>query len=493
MATPRRTQSPTIAEQLFEEGYRFEFHQAVKLLEKLISEPVPEDIYSDDEFLEQLATIANSNSSGNEPVQFRSTVSNAFPASDVEHISLPTEAGQPLTMDVNFMGLAGAHGPLPPPYTELIIERVWHSDTALRDFLDLFNHRLVSLFYNVRKQHRIGLEVHKPWESQFAQHLFALLGLGTPGLQQRMQLDDHSLLFYSGLFVHESRSISSLENLLSDYFQTPIGVEPFIGQWQYLLEDDYTRIGVNGQNQALGQTTTIGTRVWDLQGKIALLIGPLDFKQLLKFLPTGLGFLPLCELTRFFLGAELDFEINLLLKGAEIPATQLSNNGQARLGWTTWIKNQSNQNNQSDSSLKLSSRLFYDAREKSAIPLLESLQRHELETVLTQMVPHNLSTHTKVIKQGELGNSLFIIQRGEVQVRYQGLDGKPHILATLGAGQFFGEMSLLTGKPRSATVITLSACHILELSRQHLDSIAEQHPKVKKMLEKYYQLRVFQL
>lgn len=351
MATPQRTKNPTVAEQLFKEGYRFEFHQAVKLLEKLISMPVPKGVYQNDEFLEALATIVNSASPENKQVQFRSTVSNAFPASDVKNISPPTEDGQPLTMDVNFMGLAGAHGPLPPPYTDLIIERVWHGDTALRDFLDIFNHRLVSLFYNARQKHRIGLEVHKPYESKFAQHLLALLGLGTPGLQQRIQLDDHSLLFYTGLFVHEPRSLSVLENLLTDFFQTKIVIEPFIGQWQYLPEDEYTHIGINGQNQALGQTTTVGTRVWDQQSKIALHIYPFDFKAFSIFLPIGSGFLPLCELTRFFLGAELDFEINLTIKGEEIPKTRLSNSGQARLGWTSWLKTQTDQ---SDSSLKLS-------------------------------------------------------------------------------------------------------------------------------------------
>ncbi|HAI68419.1 MAG TPA: type VI secretion system baseplate subunit TssG, partial [Gammaproteobacteria bacterium] len=360
---------------------------------------------------------------------------------------------------------------------------------ASRDFLDIFNHRLISLLYRARQQQRIGLEVQQPWESQFAQHLFALLGFGTPGLQQRMQLDEHVLLFYTGLFAQESRSLSTLEKMLSHFFQVIITAEPFIGQWLNIAEDDYTRIGVSGQNQRLGQTVALGTRVWDLHSQFALHIGPLNFKTFIDFLPIGLGFMPLCEMTRLFVGPELDFEINLSLKAAEIPETRLSSTGQARLGWTSGLKTQPCEH---DNHLKLSSKLFYDRQKKSAIPIFASLQPYELERVLNQMTSNTYPMHTKVLKQGEVGDSLLIIRHGEVQVRYQGLDGQQHLLAILGEGQFFGEMSFLTRSSRTVTVITITACQILELSQPHLAQIIEQYPQVKKTLEVYYQQRVVQ-
>ncbi|HAI68420.1 MAG TPA: hypothetical protein DCM38_03165, partial [Gammaproteobacteria bacterium] len=148
MATTRRTKSPTITEQLFEEGYRFEFYQAVKLIEKLIQTPVPENLAVEDDLyktlkrLEKLSAtttpVADSTDPHKEALQFRSKISHAFPASDVEAIQPPTEEGQPITMDVNFMGLAGAHGPLPPPYTDLILERMWRGETASRGFFGIF-------------------------------------------------------------------------------------------------------------------------------------------------------------------------------------------------------------------------------------------------------------------------------------------------------------------------------------------------------------------
>jgi type VI secretion system protein ImpH len=369
MAPSSRQPDPTVEEQLFTEGYRFEFYQAVQLLEQLAENARP-----------RLKIPIE--------IRFASTVSAAFPASDIEQIRLMAAVIcqvngrqqtkmvdfrditgerypilsqlEPLTevningqlgrlqrivilMQVNFMGLAGAHGPLPMPYTELIIERVWKKDTTLRDFLDLFNHYLISLLYRGRKNQRIGLETNLPWQSHFAQRLFALVGLGTPGLRERMALDDNALLFYAGLLTHQSRSLSTLEHLLTDFFQVKVTSQPWIGRWQYLSAESHTRLGINQSNQELGRTTVLGTRIWDQDGKFALSVGPLNLEQFRDFLPTGSGYTRLCELTRFFVKDELDFEINLILKADEIPESHLDQTTQ--LGWTAFLKSQPGQHN----------------------------------------------------------------------------------------------------------------------------------------------------
>lgn len=369
MASSSRQTTPSIEEQLFTKSYRFEFYQAVHLLEKLA-----------DNAQQRLKIPIE--------IRFASTVSAAFPASDVEQIRLMAVVVfyingreqtkmidfrditgkrypmlshlEPITeitvngqlgrlqrivilMQVNFMGLAGAHGPLPMPYTELIIERIWKKDTTLRDFLDLFNHHLISLLYYSRKNQRIGLEANLPWQSRFAQHLFALIGLGTPGLQERMAIDDHALLFYAGLLTHQSRSLSTLEHLLSDFFQVKVTSQPWIGRWQNLPAESHTRLGINQPNQELGRTTVLGTRIWDQDGKFALSVGPLNLEQFLDFLPTGSGYTRLCELTRFFVRDELDFEINLILKADEVPETYLGQ--QTQLGWLFWLRTQPGRQN----------------------------------------------------------------------------------------------------------------------------------------------------
>ena len=84
----------------------------------------------------------------------------AFPAAEIQRLELPEDdAGQP-RMDVNFLGLTGPQGVLPIYYTQLIAERARLRDTAIRDFLDIFNHRMISLFYRAWEKYRfpIGYE-----------------------------------------------------------------------------------------------------------------------------------------------------------------------------------------------------------------------------------------------------------------------------------------------------------------------------------------------
>jgi type VI secretion system protein ImpH len=241
-------------------------------------------------------------------------------------------------MVVHFLGLAGALGPLPIPHTELLLERVWHKDTALRAFLDIFNHRLISLLYRVRKLHRVGLDFTAPDHTPVARYLYALLGLGTPGLRGRMPVQDRTLLCYAGLVAQQPRSMVGLETLLADYFHVPVSGQQCEGQWQYLDADQHTTIGRSGRNQRLGRGVVLGTRIWDQQGKFTLSLGPLTLPALLDLCPTGQGFHALCALTRFYIGPTLDFEVRLTLKATEVPVSQLSVVSGPRLGWTSWLK-----------------------------------------------------------------------------------------------------------------------------------------------------------
>jgi len=317
----RGTDSP-LDRTIFEKGYSFDFFQAVKLLEIL--------------YPEQNSVGAHSEPA-REPVRFSSKVSLQFPAGDIDEISASTVPGEPASMAVNIMGLAGAMGPMPAPYTELIIERVWKKDTALRDFLDIFNHRLISMLYRVRKISRIGFDFDSPQHSNVARYLYSLMGLGTAGLQGRMQVPDRAFLFYTAHFARQGRTMAGLESLLTDYFGVNIQGHQFKGQWHPIAGDQITLLGISGQNQVLGDTATVGTKVWDQQGKFELWVGPLTAEELLLFLPDGTAFAPLCELTRFYVGSELDFEIVLIAKKGDIPTPQLGGAFSPRLGWTSWL------------------------------------------------------------------------------------------------------------------------------------------------------------
>lgn len=312
-----------VAEALFEEGFRFEFHQAVRLLEILRPDAAP---------------LGEGSDASAEAVKFRSRVGLDFPAADVVQVSRPDGDGAPAEMAVAFLGAAGGLSPLPRPFTELVLERTAKRDTALRDFLDVFNHRLVSLMYRVRKKHRVGLATVSPEETGLAEHLYALMGLGTPGLRGRLGVDDRSLLAYAGLLAQRPRSAVALEQMLADYFGAAVEVEQLRGRWLTLDEDQRTRIGRPGENHELGAGAVLGGRVWEQQGAFELRVGPLSLDRFRDFLPPGTAFGPLCELTRFQAGTELDFSVRLVLRAAEVPASRLGGGGATRLGWTSWLK-----------------------------------------------------------------------------------------------------------------------------------------------------------
>ena len=311
----------SILDLLFTEGFRFDFFRAVQILE---------DLYP------KAPSVGAGPEPDKEAVRFKSRVDLGFPPTDIHDI-VPGPEGEPAGMTVNFMGLAGAAGPLPLPYTRLIIERGLAHDTAFKAFLDIFNHRLISLFYRARKTSRIGLENRPADETRFARYLFSLIGLGLPGLRNRLGISDRGLLHYTGLLAQKPRSMKGLEIMLSDYFGVRVEGRQFIGQWLEIEPDQWTRIGPSGQNRELGQSAVLGTRVWSQRNKFELRVGPLDLSRFLKLLPIGRAYGPFCRLTRFYADPDLDFDLVLLLEAGEVPGLAIGGPRASRLGWTSWI------------------------------------------------------------------------------------------------------------------------------------------------------------
>jgi type VI secretion system protein ImpH len=327
MAAESRGTDHHLAERLFAESYRFDFFQAVRLLERLYPQRQP---------------VGRGNTTpADEVVRFRTRPSLAFPPSQLYSITTRNgDAAHDLVeMTVAFMGLTGPLGVLPDFYTELLAERARQKDKALWEFLDLFNHRMLSLFYRAWEKYRFPVGYERDRSDAFTEYLFHLIGLGGRELRgDQLHLPDTSLLFYGGLIAQRPHSASAVEAILSDYFNVPARVHQFAGQWLELEEDEQTRLGA--VNHELGISAIAGTRVWDDQSKFRLLLGPMKFPEFRSFLPPGKSFQPLAGLVRFLVGQEFDFDIQLALLAAEVPACHLSTqpDEQPRLGWTTWLK-----------------------------------------------------------------------------------------------------------------------------------------------------------
>ncbi len=330
MAPQSRGADPPLVELLFQEAYRFDFFQAVRLLERLFPERQP---------------IGRDANPGEEVVRLRALLSLSFPPSAIHAISPPRDGNDPALMTVAFMGLTGPLGVLPRHYTELLQDRVRQKDQALRDFLDLFNHRLTSFFYRAWEKYHLPIVYEQAVARRegldaFSHYLFDLIGLGTKGLRGRLDLDDETFLYYAGLFAQRPHSAGALAGILTDYFEVPVTVRQLVGAWLALDADKRCRLGMQDGNAGLGVSTVAGDRVWDQLAKFTVRVGPLTYAEFCRFLPAGEAFRQLVAMTRFYAGQEFDFDIQLILRAAEVPWCRLGGSGEQtpRLGWSTWLK-----------------------------------------------------------------------------------------------------------------------------------------------------------
>lgn len=323
MATHGWGKSAPVIDSLFEEGDRFDFFQAVALLEAHLAPP--------------LRSVGESAQPSLEVVRFKSTIALSFPETDVASVKHAADPGGPGVLTVNFLGLAGALGPLPMPIAERVLQRAARGDTALRDFLDIFNHRLLSILYRSRKRHRVALGVSSPEQDDASRYLAALIGLGIPALRDRVGFPDRALLHHAGSLSREVRSVIGLEALLRHHFGVAIKVHPLTGCFCAIERSDWSTLGPSGKNHALGRDAVLGTRVWDQEAAFDIQVGPLDFEAYLRFLPGGDALGPLCDMARFYAGDVHEFRVRLVLRAEAVKPARLGKAYGARLGLTAWL------------------------------------------------------------------------------------------------------------------------------------------------------------
>jgi type VI secretion system protein ImpH len=323
------------------EPQRFDFFQAVRLLSLAgVGDRSDADGAGD-------ARLPPENGLDDMPVRFRAEVGLGFPASAVSSFTMPPvgndqphESSAP-EMTVTFLGLAGTGGVLPWHYTQLLIDRVRGKDLGLRDFLDLFNHRLVAQFYRAwEKCHfYVGYELSRRGgggTDRFTQMLFGLVGLGTPGLRGRQSISDDVLLHYAGHFSHRPRSAAALGQIVSDLFRLPAEVEQFRGQWMPLPARDQTQLR-RGRNNALGVSAIAGSRVWGVEHKFRVRLRVNRYETFREFMPDGAAHRSFADVVRSFVGPAYDFDLQLVLPGMEVPSCRLGAAAGIRLGWNAWM------------------------------------------------------------------------------------------------------------------------------------------------------------
>ncbi|HVV67761.1 MAG TPA: type VI secretion system baseplate subunit TssG [Gammaproteobacteria bacterium] len=314
-------------QQLLAKPQQFDFFQAVRLVNQKIS-----------------SSALCESKDGSFNIRFRTTPLLRFPANAIDQIKLMYSESTHIwefEFQVSFLGLCGASGLLPNHYTELLLQRLQEKDSALSDFFDVFNHRMVSLFYSAwqKNQFYIGYEQAKLGDSS-QNHFTHMLRCLTGKNSSQCLIPDETRLFYAGYFADQHRSAWVLQNILSDFFAITVRVKQFQNKCRFLAAKDCTRLGFSHYNQ-LGINTVLGSRVWDCQYHFRLVLGPLSYPQFKQFLPGQSKLRTLIVLVKDYIGNAMTFDIGLMLKIEEIPEYKLGAKYEIALGRNAWLKGRS--------------------------------------------------------------------------------------------------------------------------------------------------------
>jgi type VI secretion system protein ImpH len=265
-------------------------------------------------------------------VRLRSRISMNFPAASVHRVSPSTDTAGEVEVIANLMALAGMNAPLPEPFAELLLEQQKARNLALTDFLDLFHHRLLELYFAGSIHTAPWLAMQHPANNELAQMVYAIAGLGPADLREQMQVPDRVWLRYAGLLWHRPRSAVGLQRILSDHFKTTVRLGATIGRWQTIEPEDRSRLGRGSCR--LGSTATLGKQVWVRTAGIRLRVGPLNRARFEQFLPRKKAYRQMLEMVRFYLEDQVSVELELLLDAGSADAARL---GRTRLGWGSWM------------------------------------------------------------------------------------------------------------------------------------------------------------
>lgn len=314
------SQPLTLLAGLEAQAYRFDFYQAMRLIEN--AHPDKPRIG------ESLRPLDDAVRFVQEPeLIFFATTLGAWTAS---------YQGRAPRLVINFFGLLGPNGPLPTHLTEYARDRARNAnDPTFARFLDIFHHRMVSLFYRAWADAQPCVSFERPGRDRFSCYVGSTFGLGEAALRERDSVPDFAKLHFAGLLAGPTRPAAGLQLILSRFFDLPVRIEQWAGHWLVLPGDALTRLDSRDGASMLGVTTLVGSRVWDCQHKFRIVLGPLTLRDYERFLPGGESLRRLTDWLRNYVRDGLDWELNLMLRQEDVPRLRLG--AHARLGYTSWL------------------------------------------------------------------------------------------------------------------------------------------------------------
>lgn len=287
--------------------------------------------------------IGKSRRSMEDIVRFGQDPSSEYAPSTIERATRDADGG--LVLLERFLGMLGPHGALPAAYTDEAIMRGLRGEDSFPRFLDVFNNRFVQLFYRAWADARPIVQHDRPDDDRFLAYLGAPIGIGSPIFRDLDHIDDRLKLLYAGLTSAKTKSAARLKALITGVFGVDVEIDQCVGTWLHLDKDDQLSLGGFGPGGAgqLGADTIVGAKVYSVSDKIRIRIFTSSLEEYRKFLPPtrtkpNLWTEKLFDLIDFYLGLEIEYEIELALPKRCASAVQMNSSSSATLGHIGWLK-----------------------------------------------------------------------------------------------------------------------------------------------------------
>ncbi|CAN7622309.1 type VI secretion system baseplate subunit TssG [Pseudoduganella sp. LjRoot289] len=309
MRDTKRQPAASLIDQLLAEPQRFEFFQAVRLLEQWLRES-PQDPPL--------------------KLRFRNRLSLAFPPGEIA--ALEVTLGE-IALTPAFMGLLGSTGAMPLHYTErMAAYEQSEDDGGPRAFFDMLSHRSLAMFCQAWATHRP--ECMRSSDADGGDGFLARL-LSLSGAQSAPDgiIDRETFARYAIQARGRTVSPATMGGMLSDYFGVPFQVEALVGIWEKVSEAQQAQLGA--ATCSLDEGMLLGDCVYRCDTRARIRIGPLDKAGLERFLPGSEGAAALEAVLGMYCMVGMTFEVRLALCAEDVRAFSMNHaetTGGARLG-----------------------------------------------------------------------------------------------------------------------------------------------------------------
>lgn len=276
--------------------------------------------------------IGDSRRPREDKVRFGQEAELSFPPSTVSGFEAP-KGKTPGRLTNRFFGLFGPQGPLPLHLTEYARGRLrHHRDPTLIEFANMLTHRLMTLFYKAWRSGQPAPSFDRGDNDGIERKIAAIGGFHGTHLRGRDAFSDLGKRHFAGILSQGPRNAEGLKSIIEAFFDAEVEIEEFVGSWLELEPDDRWQLG---RPAGLGQTTSVGEKVWSRNAKFRISLGPLSLKEYQRLLPGGASLERLQAIVRNYVGDSLDWEVNLILRRKDVPKPKLGKNVQ--LGHTSWV------------------------------------------------------------------------------------------------------------------------------------------------------------